>query len=79
MEMPKLGDVQIWQAFDQILKKCEPRDVCKRDAYATSQLATLQLKIAMAAGHGGTKPEDLARVDKATEMYRSVRAASVAS
>lgn len=52
--------------FRHVLTKCEPHEVCKRDAYANLSLANIQL--ATAKG----KSDAVARLDKATEMYRSV-------
>ena len=52
--------------FRHVLTKCEPHEVCKRDAYANLSLANIQL--ATAKG----KSDAMARLDKATEMYRSV-------
>jgi len=51
--------------FKKVLLKCEPRDACKRDAYATLCLANIQM-------YASKNAPSAARLDKATELYRSV-------
>jgi tetratricopeptide (TPR) repeat protein len=58
-------------AFRHVLTKCEPHERCKRDAYAQVSLANIQY-IQYVQAAGSTKEGQQARLDKATEMYRSV-------
>ena len=64
--------------FTEVLKL----DGCEADTYATNQLACIQLKLAAAADKAATPstalsaacaaPPSMAKVDKATELYRKV-------
>jgi len=72
---------QAHACFDKVLSKCEPQEVCKRDCYATAQLATVQLKMASEANTTRHKEaqaqkdaadKKASQLDKATEMFKAV-------
>ena len=81
-----LGELQVsrreWvaadAAFRHVLTKCVDAkgETCKRDAYAQVSLANIQyiqyIQAGGGGGGGGSREGQQARLDKATEMYRSV-------